>query len=866
MRVGDLDVSGNKITIEATFNRTVPWSGADIWQGDLVSKHDNPSDCNYLLRPGSAEITTTNGYFKTPPICPIELNKTYHAAFVYDGTTLKFYRNGFLMSQIAASGNLYQNDWQTQIGLYEHDFYPQEAFLGYINEVRIWNVARSQDEIKSYMSQPLPSPQSQPGLLAYYTFDNLLNKKGNNLWNGILGGNAAINKVNPNCAFFPDSCDLFPQPEAICSVNASYDKNLIITGDTTICLGDSIKLETQNIFDFCWKGGSETTISQLPVYLKPFSTTTYVLKSLTEGPNLIINGDFSSGNSGFSSQYGYSSSGLQAGVYNVGSNITAWHPDMAFCMDHTSGSGNMLMVNGANQPNVTVWSQTVSIQPNTNYVFSIWLETITLINPAQLQFVVNGVPLGGIYGAPDQSCLWKQFYSSWNSGNNTLATISIVNMNQQYSGNDFAIDDIFFGTVTPKTDSLTVRIGNDCDLIKITGPLKVCSSIDTVNYTIDKPVNCTKRWSVTIDSSIVRIVSKTDFSVKFLFKQSGRTTIKVNYDNVCTPASDSIDIEVKISPQSVGLPPDLFVCKDTSILLTPNSGFDSYKWQNGATTTSFFVSTPGNYTVISKNYCGKEFRDTFNLIKTLPQQFSVSMQNTTFCQGDTVQFTAKGGNKYAWEPAAAFDYPASSFSTVIVNESKEFKVSITDELCGRDTLIVIPVLVYNNPNITVLKSNDVNCEIDSARLIATGGNEYVWSPQVFITRNLNNELRVKPIETTTYYVQGKDTRGCIGWDSISVYFVKEGQQKFYVPNAFTPNHDGHNEMFKPVFTGPSSKFNFRIYNRWGQLVFQTNTPGKGWDGTFHSIPQPKDVFIYYITAEGACNGKFEQKGTFVLIK
>src|SRR3954469_24506515 len=71
VHVGDLDITGNQITVEAVFNRTTSWSGADIWQGDLVSKHDNPSDCNYLLRPSSAEIGTTNGYFKTPTICPI---------------------------------------------------------------------------------------------------------------------------------------------------------------------------------------------------------------------------------------------------------------------------------------------------------------------------------------------------------------------------------------------------------------------------------------------------------------------------------------------------------------------------------------------------------------------------------------------------------------------------------------------------------------------------------------------------------------------------------------------------------------------------------------------------------------------------
>ena len=206
--IGDLDIPGNKLTVEALINRTTPYSGGRLYAGDIVSKHDGPSDANYLLRPNSAEITTSNGYFITPPICEIELNKIYHVAMVYDGSTLKFYRNGYLMSQVAATGNLYQNNWQTRIGFYENQAY-NENFIGYINEVKIWNVARTQNEIRnSMMNIPFPSPSLQNGLLAYYSFNDLVNKQGNNNWNGTLGGAAAVNKTNSNCVFTIDSCKI----------------------------------------------------------------------------------------------------------------------------------------------------------------------------------------------------------------------------------------------------------------------------------------------------------------------------------------------------------------------------------------------------------------------------------------------------------------------------------------------------------------------------------------------------------------------------------------------------------------------------------------------------------------------------------
>jgi gliding motility-associated-like protein len=232
MSVGQLNVMGNQITVEAMINRTAPYTGGPLYAGDIVSKHNDPTDVNYLLRPNSAEITTTNGYFRTPDVCEIKLNKTYHVAMVYDGSSLKFYRNGYLMSQIPASGDLFQNGWDTRIGLYELQAY-NTNFIGYINEVRIWNVARSQLELQTYMNTTLPTPTLQIGLLAYYNFSSLSNLQGNPAWNGTLAGTAAINQTNPTCyAFVADSC---------CNdLSGTFD-------GSTVCYGEMAKLTFTSI-------------------------------------------------------------------------------------------------------------------------------------------------------------------------------------------------------------------------------------------------------------------------------------------------------------------------------------------------------------------------------------------------------------------------------------------------------------------------------------------------------------------------------------------------------------------------------------------------------------------------------------------
>jgi hypothetical protein len=203
--VGDLDVSGNQLTVEAIFNRTAPLNN-ELYYGHLISKHTG-SDINYALLPNGCEIGTTNGYFSTFQNCLPDLNKIYHVAMVYDGTMLKFYRNGFLQSQTPCTGNMINNNLLTTIAQISSSGAPlNNQFLGYVNEVRIWNVARTKEQLRTYMNRFLPGPTTQPGLLGYYTFDNLQNKQGNAAYNGTLNGSATINATNPNCTFLNDSC------------------------------------------------------------------------------------------------------------------------------------------------------------------------------------------------------------------------------------------------------------------------------------------------------------------------------------------------------------------------------------------------------------------------------------------------------------------------------------------------------------------------------------------------------------------------------------------------------------------------------------------------------------------------------------
>jgi gliding motility-associated-like protein len=195
----------------------------------------------------------------------------------------------------------------------------------------------------------------------------------------------------------------------------------------------------------------------------PAETTTYALRvRAVSADNLVFNGDFSQGNIGFTSNYQLGTGGnfgllSLAGRYAIATNAANTHSNFAPCTDHTTGNGNMMVVNGAGTP-INVWCQTITVEPNTDYAFSAWVTSVISQTPAQLQFSINGVSLGEVFTASPTTCLWQQFYAFWNSGTSTNAQICIRNLNTVNAGNDFAIDDISFSIVCEYEDMVTVNV------------------------------------------------------------------------------------------------------------------------------------------------------------------------------------------------------------------------------------------------------------------------------------------------------------------------------------------------------------------------------------------------------------------------
>jgi hypothetical protein len=172
---------------------------------------------------------------------------------------------------------------------------------------------------------------------------------------------------------------------------------------------------------------------------------------------IIPNGSFTGGNRGFTSGYTYldypeiQNDNLMKpeGTFTIGADPRHVHDYWTSFGDHTTGDGGMMIVNGNRAGNVVVWSTTVDVAPDTQYDFSAWAASTYPRSPANLTFSINGVWLGQPFGLSSTTGHWQQFTARWYSGAQTTALLSLIDLNTEWYGNDFALDDIALIAVLP---------------------------------------------------------------------------------------------------------------------------------------------------------------------------------------------------------------------------------------------------------------------------------------------------------------------------------------------------------------------------------------------------------------------------------
>ena len=645
--------------------------------------------------------------------------------------------------------------------------------------------------------------------------------------------------------------------------NISIDilrQDIVLTHDTTICFGTTKQLLTAPSLNFCW---SPTTYLNDPALANPTTNTpvpiTYFFTAEIPGNNIITNGDFSGGNTGFTSQYNFANPNVTEGQYFVGPNPQNWNASLSACTDHTTGNGNMLLVNGAPVADVNVWTQTVPVSPNTNYAFSTWVQALFTPNPAQLNFSINGGTLGNLITASLPTCTWTQFYTTWNSGNNTSATISIVNKNTFVQGNDFALDDISFSPVLIKRDSVVITV--DRPFVKANNDTLICagnsvqlSAYGSVNYNWSPVAGLT-------NAGIANPVATPSASTQYIVRGTD--------GNGCT-AIDTVSVSTKASPV-VTITADTTICKTRTVQLQATGG-TTYQWVPAAGLSNASIANPvaspvntTKYSVIVTGTNSCSAADSVNISISPEPVFTISPADTT-CLNIAAQLMATGGDVYTWSPASLVSNPNIANPVTNNNNNAVYTVVIKELTCNNTTTLTTTVAVLAAPAIKASKSNDIDCSFATAQLQTTGTGQFSWSPAGALNNSAVANPVASPSVTTLYTVRAIDfTTNCTATDTITVFVNKGGSSSFYIPSAFTPNGDGINDCFKVSHFNFIKSVEISIYNRYGSLVFHTTTDNDCWNGTYRGKDADPGNYVYYIKAEDNCN-KFYKKGNLMLIR
>jgi gliding motility-associated-like protein len=546
-----------------------------------------------------------------------------------------------------------------------------------------------------------------------------------------------------------------------------YENNILST-DTNICRGASIQLNSISSSDFCWSGGtglSNTSISN-PI-ANPVTTTTYYHTVQSAGTNLVVNGDFSAGVTGFQSDYTSQFPNTTESVYWIGNNPKAWNVNFNACVEHTTGTGSMMMVNGSAVIGARVWSQTITVTPNTNYAFSIWVQSLAGLNPASLRFSINNNVLGDNITAGNIACQWSRFSTTWNSGNTTSAIIRIVNNNTIADGNDFAIDDISFAPVILKQDSVKITV-TDPPALTVTPSTSVCPG-DTVSLNVSGAGN----YSWTPVQTLLNPNSANPSAVP-----TATTKYYVTGFNLpgCT-SKDSVTISLKPKP-SISKSNDTAVCTGYSSvpLLANAAGALQYTWSPSTGLNNSSINNPSaNPSASTKYYVeviggnGCKAQDSINV--TVLQSPTVDTRtDTAICNSTQILLNTSASNAttFSWSPVTGLSNANIENPIASPGVTTKYIITASNAACSAKDSVVIDIL----PSPTVAKSNDTTiCNQGSAQLFAAGGNNYSWSPAT----GLNNISIANPIASpsapTTYKVLVAGANGCSKLDSVKVNWI-----------------------------------------------------------------------------------------------
>jgi gliding motility-associated-like protein len=468
---------------------------------------------------------------------------------------------------------------------------------------------------------------------------------------------------------------------------------------------------------------------------------------------------------------------------------------------------------------------------------------------------------------------------------NTKATFGVVNYWSWDFGNPSASAD----TSNLKSPAYTYPVDADYNVRLIVKTSKNC--IDTVYKTvsiIDKPpINVAFKDTLICKGDTLQLhaVGNGTFSwtpvSSIVNENTADPTVNpaatVKYfvqlnDNGCVNR-DTVNVRV-INQVTLLVMPDTTICSTDILQLKAVTDGLKFQWSPATTLNNATILSPianplttTTYQLISSvGHCST----TDSVVVTLvPYPVANAGPDTTICYNASAQLHASiVGSTFSWSPANSLNNANSLAPIATPTNTTPYILTVYDNKgCpkpGSDTLLVTVL-----PKVNAFAGRDTAVVVgEPLQFNASGGISYQWTPATSLSNSTISNPRAEydgSFDSIRYYLVVKDENGCSDEAQVSVRIFKTNPQIF-VPTAFTPNGDGINDVFKPIPVGITTFEYFRVYNRWGQLVFSTSRSGAGWDGRIGGKDQGTGTFVWLVKGTDFTGKLVFAKGTVTLIR
>lgn len=497
-------------------------------------------------------------------------------------------------------------------------------------------------------------------------------------------------------------------------------------------------------------------------------------------------------------------------------------------------------------------SGSTSVNVTEPTALSLSATTVPVICNAQTNGLINITSSGGV--APYQFSI--DGGTTWQSGNSFSVgaanyTVTIKDANDCTTTTDVIVTEPAALTVTATTTNATCNGGNDGTITVTAG-----GGNGAYNYSIDNGVNWQSANSFNLAPG--------NYTV--LVKDALNCTVSVN-------AVVDLTNDLSFTPQS-----DVTICESKSTQLNLVSNGLQYDWTPATGLSAVNIPNPSASPTTTTQYVVKVTLGRCNATDTVvvrvnPAPVPNAGSDIFICYGQSATLQGTGGTVYQWTPSTFLSSSADPNAVSTPDSDITYVLSIIADANGCAGLTTDSVHIDVTPPMQVLAypADTIGYPGDQFQLLAVPSDpdatNFTWTPSV----GLSNAQIANPIVTigsigadVLYKVVASTIAGCKGEAFVNVRVYKGPD--IYVPTGFTPNGDGKNDKFTPFPVGMKSYNYFRVFNRWGQVVFHTKKLNDGWDGTIGGQLQPDGIYVWMIEGLTKDDRIITKKGTIMLIK